>query len=101
MITELNEKNFEESIKKGIKLVAFTAQWCGYCKKQKPILDEISNQNIWIGNVDSEENPQIVSFYEIQAFPSFIIFKEGKPIAKFAGFKDKYNLLNTVLSYIK
>ena len=49
MITELNEQNFEESIKKGIKLVAFTAQWCGYCKKQKPILDEISNQNIWIG----------------------------------------------------
>ena len=50
---------------------------------------------------DSEENPQIVSLYGIQAFPSFIIFKEGKPIAKFAGFKDKYNLLNTVLSYIK
>ena len=54
MLQELNTENFEESIKDGIKIVVFTASWCGYCQMQKPILKEIAEQNIWIGEVDSK-----------------------------------------------
>jgi len=101
MLQKLNEKNFDEDTKDGIKFVAFTAKWCGYCQKQKPILEEIAKENIWIGDVDSDESPSLTKKYGIEAFPSFLLFKNGKIIAKFAGYKPKYDLLNAILSYLK
>ncbi len=101
MIQQLNENNFDENVKDGVKFVAFTADWCGFCQKQKPVLEDISNNNIWVGDVNADENPKLTKKYGIQAFPSFLLFKEGKPIAQFAGYKSKYDLLNTLLSYLK
>jgi len=101
MLQKLNENNFDENIKDGIKFVAFTASWCGYCQRQKPILKEIADNNIWIGDVDSDESPSLVRRYGISAFPSFLLFKEGKLIANFAGYRTKYELLNTLLSYLQ
>lgn len=101
MLQELNEKNFNEHIKNGIKFVVFSAPWCGFCQKQKPILVEIANQNIWIGEVNSDENPKLLEQYAISAFPAYLLFKDGKVIGKFAGYKTKYELLNTILSYLE
>ncbi len=101
MIKELNERNFDENIKNGIKLVFFSAIWCGFCSKQKPILNELSEQKIWIGEVDSDKNPALIEKFNIKAFPSFLLFKNGNVIASFSGYKDKYDLLNTLLSYLQ
>ncbi|MCD7779734.1 MAG: thioredoxin [Candidatus Gastranaerophilales bacterium] len=101
MIQELNENNFDENIKDGIKFVAFTASWCGYCQKQKPILQEIADQNIWIGEVDPDKNPSLVNRFGITAFPAFLLFKNGNLIGNFLGYKTKYELLNTLLSYLQ
>lgn len=101
MIQELNEKNFDENIKDGIKFVAFTASWCGYCNKQKPILKEIAEQNIWVGEVDPDNNQALVNRYGISAFPAFLLFKNGKLIGNFMGFKTKYELLNILLNYLQ
>ena len=87
MLQELNIENFEASIKEGIKIVVFTASWCGYCQMQKPILKEIAQQNIWIGEVDSDKNQELVNKYNIAAFPTFVLFKDGSVLAKFSGYK--------------
>ena len=101
MLQELNENNFDENIKDGIKFVAFTAPWCGYCQKQKPVLKEIADQNIWIGEVDSDASPSLVQRFGLSAFPSFLLFKDGSLIGDFAGYRTKYELLNTLLSYLQ
>lgn len=101
MINQLNEKNFKETVKDGLKLVAFTTPWCGYCKKQKPILEEISNKNIWTGSIDADDNPHLAAQFDINAFPSFILFKNGKQVLKFSGYKEKYDLMNILLKHIK
>ena len=101
MLQELNEKNFDENINDGIKLVTFTAPWCSFCQKQKPILKEISDNNIWIGEVNPDENPALVRKYGITGFPAFLLFKNGNVIASFAGYRTKYELLNTLLGYLQ
>lgn len=101
MLQELNENNFDECIKDGIKFVAFSAPWCGYCEKQKPILKEIAEQKIWIGLVNPDNNPSLVQRYGISGFPAFLLFKEGKLIGDFVGFRTKYELLNELLGYLK
>lgn len=101
MITELNEQNFDEYIKEGIKLVVFLADWCNFCQQQKPVLKELANNDIFVGMVDSDFNPSLVEQWKIKAFPSFILFKKGEPITCFSGLHTKYDLLNKLLNSLK
>lgn len=101
MITELNEKNFDEYIKDGIKLVVFLADWCSFCQQQKPVLKELTDNDIFVGTVDSDCNPNLVQQWNIKAFPSFILFKKGEPITCFSGLHTKYDLLNRLLDSLK
>ena len=101
MLQQVTDKNFDDYIKTGIKLIAFTADWCGFCQKQKPVLQEISQQNIDIGEINSDENPNTVKKFAISGFPSFLLFKDGKMLANFSGYRPKYELMNTILEYLK
>lgn len=100
MIIELNENNFEENTKTGLKLVEFFATWCGYCQKQHPVLEELSKNSIWIGTVDVDKNPQLVEKYDIKGFPTFVLFKNGKIISKLSGYHDKSQLLARLMENI-
>lgn len=100
MITELNEKNFDDNTKSGLKLVEFFAPWCGYCQKQRPILEELTQNNIWIGAVDADKNPNLVTKYGIQGFPTFLLFKGGKVIATLTGYHEKSQLLSRLMDHL-
>lgn len=95
MITELNEQNFDTYTKTGLKLVEFYADWCGFCKRQRPILEELTDINI--GTVNVDKNPEIVRRFSISGFPSFILFKDGKSIATLEGLHDKSQLLTKLM----
>lgn len=101
MIVELNEKNFDENTKSGLKLIEFYATWCGYCQKQKPILEELSNNNIWIGTIDVDKNPELANKFGITGFPSFLLFKDGKVIAALSGYHEKSQLLTRLMEHLK
>lgn len=100
MIVELNEKNFDQNIKNGLKLVEFYASWCGYCKKERPVMEELSANNIWIGTVDVDTNPDLAARYGITGFPSFLLFKEGRIIAALAGYHEKSQLLSRLMEHL-
>ena len=101
MLKQINEKNFDEYIKDGVKFIAFSAPWCGYCQKQKPVLEEIANKNIEIAEINPDNNPNITNKYDVHAFPSFLLFKNGEMLGKFSGYHPKYELLNTIMEYLK
>lgn|SRR5574344_1456283 len=101
MIIELNENNFEEETKYGLKLVEFYATWCMYCKKQRIELEELKDSDMWIGIVDGDESPEIVKKFGITGFPTFVLLKNGEKIAEFVGFHQKDQLLNRLMEYIK
>ena len=98
MLTKLNSKNFDEKTKKGIKLIEFYTQWCGYCKKQQPELEEMNK--IWIGQVDADEEPSIAAKYNVNAFPAFLIFKEGKVAERFSGMHKKEDLMTRIMKHV-
>ena len=97
MLKELNKKNFDENVKSGLKLVEFYANWCGYCKQQKIIVEELTKNNIWIGTIDADKNPEIVNKFNITGFPSFVLFKDGKIISTISGYHDKSALLTKLM----
>lgn len=96
MLKELTNKNFEEETKSGLKLIEFHTTWCGYCKKQQPELEAMNK--IWIGQVDADKFPAIAAKYNINAFPSFLILKNGKVVERFSGMHKKEDLMNKIIS---
>lgn len=101
MIVELNEQNFDENTKQGLKLIEFYTTWCMYCKNERIELESLKDSDIWIGIVDGDESPNLVQKYGIKGFPTFILLKDGEKIAEFVGFHQKAQLLNKLMAYIK
>ena len=98
MLTELNSDNFEEKTAKGVKLIEFYTQWCGYCKKQKPELEAMDK--IWIGQVDADESPSIAAKFNINAFPTFLILNNGAVVERFSGMHKKEDLMAKIMKHV-
>jgi rhodanese-related sulfurtransferase len=62
-------------------LVDFGAVWCPPCKKMSPVLDSLVKTNgsqFILVKVDGSEQMQIAKELNIDEFPTFIIYKQGK-----------------------
>lgn len=59
---------------------------CGPCQYMAPILNEVGaalKDKIQVVKIDTEKYPQIADTYRIEALPTFILFKDGKPSDRF------------------
>ena len=98
MIVELNEENFDKEALHGLKLIEFYTTWCMYCKRQRIEMIDLENSDIWIGIVDGDESPNLVRKYNIQAYPTFILLKNGEKVGEFQGFHEKSQLLKKAMA---
>lgn len=99
MITELNDKNFYETVSKGLKLVEFYASWCGFCAKQNTILEDM--KEITVYKINGDNFRSITNRYGINSYPSFVIFKDGMPVNKFSGLHTKFELMNLLVQQMR
>ena len=96
--------NFKEIIEgKEPVLVDFYATWCGPCKMMHPVIEEMSKElggKLRILKVDIDKNNAAARQYQIQAVPTFILFKEGEVKWRGSGAMDKQSLLATMEQYL-
>ena len=96
MIKKVNN-NFEELAlgNNKLTLVDFYADWCGPCRAQTPILEELSNNHDWfeVVSLDVDDNNEIAFKYGVQSIPTLIIFKDGNPVKKVVGLTNDKELL--------
>jgi thioredoxin 1 len=72
----------------------FTADWCGPCKKVRPIVDEINrDREVKFKLIDVDSETEMVKSFEIKSVPTFIILKDGEVIKRVTGAKTKDELI--------
>ncbi|CAM6088420.1 unnamed protein product [Calypogeia fissa] len=85
-------------------LVDFYATWCGPCQLMAPILNEVGaalKDQILVVKVDTEKYPQVASRYGIQALPTFVLFRNGKPIDYLEGAQQRDQLIAHITQTLK
>lgn len=85
--TEVIQASHEKPI-----LVDLWADWCSPCLVLGPILEKIIKEfegQIGIAKVevDDGDNMKIAGHYKVRGFPTVILFRHGKEVARFSGAK--------------
>ena len=72
-------ENLEKTIEKGIVLLDVWASWCPPCRTFGPVFEAASEQNpdIVFGKLNSDEEPELATRFQIRAIPTVLAFKDG------------------------
>jgi len=77
-------------------LVDFTAEWCGPCHMLAPVVEQLNaewNGVVKVGQLDADANASLVMQYGVMGLPTLILFKNGQPVERLAGFMRRERIL--------
>ena len=90
LINKEDFSNLVENANDNLVVVDFFASWCGPCRMISPILEEVCEEhNVTMYKVDTDEEGELAQKNGVLALPTVILFKNGKEVDKFVGFKPK------------
>lgn len=93
----VTDKTFDSEVMKATMpvLVDFWAVWCGPCRMQNPILEEVEKEfgeKVKIAKLNVDENPQTASKFGIMSIPTLMLFKNGNVAKMMVGVQSKETL---------
>lgn len=94
MIKHVTKSTYEaEVLKSSVPVVVdFWAAWCGPCRMQGTILEqldkEISADQAKIVKVNVDEEGELAGTFGVQSIPTLLFYKDGKVVNKAVGVRD-------------
>lgn len=104
MVDEITDATFEEETSEGVVLIDFWATWCGPCRMQAPILDQLEQEydeeEFRIAKMDVDENPETPQQFGIMSIPTLMLKKDGQVVEKAVGVHSKEQLRQMIDQYL-
>ena len=96
MINMLTQDTYEQEVMKaeGTVLVDFYADWCGPCKMQGPIVEQLSEErkDVKFCKLNVDDAPAIAMELGISSIPTIMVVKSGEITYKQPGLMQKAQL---------
>ncbi len=72
-------------------LVDFYAEWCGPCKAQAPILEQVKERmgdSVNIIKINVDTNQEVAARYNVRSIPTLIVFANGEALWRASGLQQ-------------
>lgn len=87
-IHNLTSADFDETTGTGKCVVDFWASWCGPCRMQAPIVEELAAAHpgeVSVCKVDVDAQPELAERFGIMSIPTLLFFQDGRNTGKAVG----------------
>ena len=95
-ILNLTKENFAQEVLQSDKtvLVDFYADWCGPCKMQGPVLEELANDrdDVKVCKLNIDEQRDLAIEYGVMSIPTLMSVKGGEVTYKEVGLTQRREL---------
>ena len=102
-VKTFTDADFGESVKSGLVLVDFWAEWCAPCRRLAPTVDQLAEEYIGkltVAKMNVDENPMTPPNFMIRGIPTLLLFKDGDLKETVVGLADKADLVRMIDKHI-
>ena len=102
---EVNKQTFSQEVLGASVpvLVDFWAPWCGPCRMQSPVLEELATEldgKVLVAKVNVDQEPELAMQFQVSSIPTLLLFDQGKVVEQRVGLTPKQALENMITPYL-
>jgi thioredoxin 1 len=77
-----------------VTLMDFYADWCGPCKTQDPILEELEEEwdDVEFEKINVDEEQDVANEYQVRSLPTLIVENDDGVVERFVGVTQREDI---------
>jgi thioredoxin 1 len=102
MEVQLSDSTFEKDVLKSAQPVV--VDFWAPCRMLAPIVEELSSEfsgKVTVAKLNTDDNPQTASRFNISAIPTMLFFKDGKVVDQLVGVHSKGDIKGRIDNLLK
>ncbi|MFC6171092.1 thioredoxin [Loigolactobacillus jiayinensis] len=102
MVQAITDKDFSQETDKGVVLTDFWATWCGPCRMQSPVVEQLADDydgEVKFTKMDVDANPATAQNFGIMSIPTLLLKKDGEVVETLVGYHTKDQLEQVLKQY--